>query len=241
MVFLAVALVGTAVPASAGILEATLIEDTFVKSLEPDSNFDGSTNEIWIRNHNTVSRLGLFQFVLPQLPTGVSSDGVLSVTLEGVPARVSSPSLEVVGVEINPDLTTITYNQAVALDIIDGLDGSYNIVYGANAEGYSQLWSTTGASVGTGMLYTDDTAGDGLLEFIKSHISDAAPVTVTIGIGPTGAVATTDFRFYSMESTVDNAAPMILTLDVIPEPGCTVLYLGIVAGFGFWMFRKRRR
>ncbi len=228
--------------AQADILQATLVEDTYVRSNSPDTNFDGDSEEIWIRNHNTVSRLGLFQFTLPQLTAGLTANDVVKAELVGftVPGKnASSPSgLIVSGLSINPDLQTITYNGAVSQDIITGKDANYNFVYGANATVFSDIWSVAATSEQT---YEATAPGEGLLKFVRDHISDTQPVMVTIAVGPNGTVATTDFHFCSQEySGTPAQLPMSLTLTTVPEPSTALLavfgvLLGLVA-----IVRRRR-
>ena len=228
--------------AQAEMLQATLVEDVFVQSNDPATNKNGSSDQIWIRNNASVSRLALFQFTLPQLPTGLTASDVIGAELVGSAQRArSSKSLIVSGLSVNPNLDAITYNDAVSQNIIIDRDASSNFNYGTSATVFSDIWSVDNTSntnlliPGLEQTYEDTTVDEGLLKFIQDNISATQPVTITIAVGPNGSQDSTDFRFYSQEYVPADGnpaeSPMALTLTTVPEPSSAILAaLGMLLG-----------
>ena len=114
LVVVACSPIATPATAETFTLDATLVEDTYVRSDQGTTNYDGDAYEVYIRNYSAFGRVGLVQFTLPQLPAGYTVADILDVELAGVLAwRPASPnvmSLELLGLDVNPDPTTVTYN-----------------------------------------------------------------------------------------------------------------------------------
>lgn len=209
-------------------LDATLVEDTYVKSNEGDVNFDGHEWEVYIRNYSAFGRLGLVQFTLPQLPAGYKAGDILGVELSGVsawlPASPKVMSLELLGLAVNPNLTTVTYN-----DLLDtsgnGVIAEYSdyaFTYGTQASSLDAMsFDLNSVAIGDTVTFPDQAGG--LLGFVQTNISEAGPTTITLAIGPGDSAANAcDFRFYAMENTA-GASPMLLTMTFVPEPSALLL------------------
>ncbi len=235
-----------ALPARADILQATLVEDTYVRSGASGTNFNGDSDlgfEIFVRNAGSTSsynRLGLVQFVLPQLPSGIVASDVIAAELAGTIAhnKTTNPDLYVLGLSVNPDLTKVTYDDLLDTSgngVITGIDGSsYDFIYGNNATVFDDLWEIDANvdEVDKRVTYEDELASGGLLSFIRDNISTTESKTITLALGPHG---TTDFQFYSQETM----PAMSLKLTTVPEPSSMVLaalgvLLGLVAIYRRW-------
>lgn len=244
---LACALTFMASSAQAGILNATLIEDTYVQSSDPNDNFDGSTNEIYIRNHGSAGRMGLVQFTLPQLTDGLTATDITAAELTGVVAFVHQPTapdrdivLEFLALGVNPDLTTVTYNDLVSSDVITGYASSA-FSYGTQMESLNLLsFNTALTPVGSSITFGNAE----LLTLIQSRISETEAVTITFAIAPSAdsVAVSVDYRFYAQENNA-SAEPMSLTLTTapaeVPEPG-TMALLAVLLGVGVIVARRRR-
>jgi len=224
------------------VLFAELVEDTFVDCASPGTNFNGRTHQIYIRNckHHPdltgagktldAGHLGLVQFALPQLPagwnvTGVRLAGLVAQNhkLYGMPgwAPARPIELEVLGLSVNPDLTTVTYHaahdatgQGVITDYT--ASGSVNFTFGSQAESLEVLrFSTSVTPVGS-LLQFPDQQGK-LCAFVRSRISPTGPRVITLAIGPGRTQAVSgmdcDFQFYAKENTAGKA-PMSLAIEL---------------------------
>lgn len=228
------------------VLSAKLVEDTFVDSSNPGTNFNGSAHQIYIRNckHHPdltgagktvdAGHLGLVQFALPQLPAGWN---VAAARLAGVVAQnhklYGKPGwapgrpieLEVLGLSVNPDLTTVTCNavrDAPGHGVITDYTaaGSVNFAFGSQAQPLEVLRFNTSTTPAGSLLQFPDREGK-LSAFVQSRISRAEPKVITLAIGPGRTQAVSgmecDFKFYARENTVDQA-PMSLTLELEHVP-----------------------
>lgn len=228
------------------VLSAKLVEDTFVDCSNPGTKFNGSTHQIYIRNckHHpdltgagtTVDAglLGLVQFTLPQLPagwnvTGARLAGVVAQNhkLYGMPGWAPGRpiELEVLGLSVNPDLTTVTYNavhEATGHGVITdySASGSVNFTFGSQAQSLEVLrFNTSMMSTGS-LLQFPDHEGK-LLAFVQGRINPTGPSVVTLAIGPGRTQAVSgmdcDVKFYTKENTAGRA-PMSLTLELRQVP-----------------------
>ena len=228
------------------VLSAKLVEDTFVDCSNQGTNFNGSTNQIYIRNcryhpdltgaGKTVDsgHLGLVQFALPQLPAGWNVTrarlaGVVAqnYNLYGMPGWAPGRpiELEVLGLSVNPDLTTVTYNtvhdatgQGVITDYT--ASGSINFTFGSQAQSLEVLrFSTSTTPVGS-VLQFPDQQGE-LCAFVRSKISQTESRVITLAIGPGRTQSVSgmdcDFKFYAKENIVGQVS-MSLTLELEQVP-----------------------
>lgn len=228
------------------VLSAKLVEDTFVDCSNPGANFNGSTHQIYIRNckHHPdltgagktvdAGHLGLVQFTLPQLPSGWNLSaarlaGVVAQNhkLYGLPGWAPGRpiELEVLGLGVNPDLTTVAYNalhDAAGHGVITDYtaSGSVNFTFGSQAQPLEVLRFSTSATPVGSLLRFPDREGK-LSAFVRSRISRAEPKVITLAIGPGRTQAVSgmecDLKFYARENTFDQA-PMSLTLELEHVP-----------------------
>jgi len=229
-------------PAQAMVLSAELVEDTFVDSSNPATNYNGSPNQVHVRNcrrHPDLAgaggivdtgQLGLIQFALPKLPAGWN---VASARLAGVVAQNHnlygmpgwSPArpieLELLGLSVNPDLTTVTYNtlhdakgHGVVTDYT--ASGSVNFTFGGQAQSLEVLQFDTSTTPVGSLLQFPDQQGK-LCAFVQSKISQTGPTVITLAIGPGRTQAVSgmecDFKFYAKKNTAGQA-PLSLTLEL---------------------------
>ncbi len=229
---------------NAKVVSATLVEDTFVDSSNPCTNFNGSTHQIYIRNcrfHPDLTgaggmmdtgQLGLLQFALPQLPAGwkVTSARLAGVIaqnhkLYGMPgwAPARPIELELLGLSENPDLVTVTYNavhDAKGHGVITDYtaSGSVNFTFGSQAQSLEVLrFSTSATPVGSVLQFPDQQGK--LCAFVQSKISQTEPRVITLAIGPGRTQSVSgmecDFKFYARENT-ESRAPVSLILELAP-------------------------
>jgi len=232
--------------ACAKVLSATLVADTFVDSSNPGTHFNGSTHQIYIRNcryhpdltgaGKTVDagHLGLVQFTLPQLPAGwnVSRARLAGVVaqnhkLYGMPgwAPARPIELEVLGLSVNPDLSTVTYNaihDATGHGVITDYtaSGSVNFTFGSQAQSLEVLrFDTSTTPVGARLQFPDQQGK--LRAFVQSKISQTGPSVITLAIGPGRTQAVSgmdcDFKFYAKKNA-DGRPSMSLTLELEHAP-----------------------
>jgi hypothetical protein len=232
----------TTTTAAAGrmkVLSATLVADTFVDSSNPGTNFNGGTNQVYIRNcryHPDLSgagktvdagHLGLVQFALPQLPAGWT---VASARLAGVVAQnhklYGMPSwapgrpveLEVLGLSVNPDLSTATYNAIRECGVTTdySASGSVNFTFGSQAQSLEVLRFNTSTTPAGSLLQFPDREGK-LRAFVRSKISQTKPKVITLAIGPGRTQSVSgmecDFKFYARKNPAGQA-PLSLTLEL---------------------------
>ncbi len=235
-----------AASARAKVLSARLVEDSFVDSSNPGTNFNGSTHQIYIRNcryHPNLTgagkivdagHLGLVQFALPQLPAGWSVTGA---RLAGVVAQNHkfyglpgwAPGrpieLEVLGLSVNPDLATVTYStlhDATGNGVIADYtaSGSVNFTFGNQARSLGILRLDTSMTPVDSVLQFPDQQGE-LRAFLQSRISQKEPKVITLAIGPGRTQAVSgmdcDFKFYARENTAGRAhMSLTLVLEQVP-------------------------
>lgn len=237
----------TLVPSTqTAVLSAGLVEDTFVDSSNPNANFNGRTNQICIRNSNhhpdltgagatiDIGLLGLVQFSLPQLPSGwnVSAARLAGVVAQnhrkyGMPGWAPGRpiEMEVLGLDANPDLATVTYNDlhdAAGRGVISDYtaSGSVNFTFGRGVTSLEVLSVNTSTTPPGRLLQFPDSAG-GLCAFVRSKISRAGPKIVTLAIGPGRTQAVSgmdcDFEFFA-KGNAAGQAPMSLTLELNRVP-----------------------
>lgn len=228
------------------MLNAKLVEDTFVDAANPDANFNGSTNQIYIRNCNhhpdlsgagktlDAGHLGLVQFALPRLPAGWN---VTATRLAGVIAQNHKSygmpgwapgrpiELEMLGLGVNPDLATVTYNaihDAAGRHVIRDYtaSGSVNFTFGSQSQSLEVLRFNTSTTPAGGLVQFPDQEGK-LGVFVRSHISRAEPKVITLAIGPGRTQSVSgmecDFKFYARENAAGRP-PMSLTLELEHVP-----------------------
>jgi len=224
------------------VLSANMVEDTFVDSSNPGTNFHGSTHQIYIRNcqHHPnrtgagktldAGHLGLVQFTLPQLPAGWNVTkarlaGVVAQNhkLYGMPgwAPARPIELELLGLSTNPNLATVTYNtihDAAGSGIITNYSssGSVNFTFGSQAQSLEVLRFNTSATPIGSILRFPDKEGK-LCAFVQRNISDKEPKVITFAIGPGRTQGVSgmdcDFKFYNKENTAGQA-PMSLMIEL---------------------------
>lgn len=232
--------------AHARTLTAALVADAFVDSTRPDTALGGSGPQIHIANcrrHPDLTgagptvdsgQLGLFQFSLPPLPAGwrvgrARLAGVVAQNhrLYGMPGWAPGRpiELELLGLNVNPSLATVTYaalRGAQNRGVIAGYtaSGSVNFTFGAAAESLDVLRFDTSAAPAGSVLQFPDAAGR-LLAFVTRTISRTGPSTLTLAIGPGHTQAVSgmecDLSFYAKGNTVGKA-PLSLELELEQVP-----------------------
>lgn len=228
------------------VLAAEWVEDTFVDCSNPDTSFTGETHPICIRNcrHHPdltgagktedVGQLGLVQFTLPQLPAGwtVSAARLAGVVAQnhkhyGLPGWAPGRpiELEVLGVGVNPDLATATYNalhDASGQGVIRAYtaSGSVNFTFGREVRSLEVLRFNTSATPAGSLLQFPDSEGN-LCAFVRSKISRSGPQVMTLAIGPGRTQAVSgmdcDFQFYA-KGNAAGQPPLSLALELSPAP-----------------------
>ena len=228
------------------VLTAKLVEDTFVDCSNPGTNHARTACQINIRNSRfhpdltgaggiaDIGQLALVQFTLPQLPAGWN---VTRARLEGVVAQNHNQygmpgwaparpiELEVLGLSVNPNLTTVTCNavqEATGHGVITGYtaSGSVNFTFGSQAQSLEVLrFSTSTTPVGSLLQFPDQQGA--LRAFVRGIISQTEPKVITLAIGPGHTQSVSgmdcDFRFYAKENSAGRA-PMSLTLELEQVP-----------------------
>jgi hypothetical protein len=228
------------------VLSAKLVEDTFVDCSNPNTNYVGTAYQTSIRNSRfhpdltgaggiaDIGQLALVQFTLPQLPAGwhvtrARLAGVVAQNhnLYGMPgwAPARPIELEVLGLSVNPDLTTVTYNavhDATGHGVITdySASGSRNFTFGSQAQSLEVLrFSTSTTPVGSLLQFPDQQGG--LRAFVRNKISQSEPKVITLAIGPGHTQSVSgmdcDFRFYAKEN-IAGRAPVALTLELEQVP-----------------------
>ncbi len=232
----------------ADTVNATLVDDVYLASNTPASNFDDVSRVsvgVYVRNNSAVSRAGFLRFTLPALSPG---QAVVGAKLTAYCTN-TAPSADAVVVALltNPTITGITWNSATADATITGRDGTdYRVLWGSNAVDLGQRWPVAGWGNKLLTTYNDTTPGDGLAKFISDHISTTVPTTLTLGFGGPSGVSDYSFGFYSMEAWNDDATPTpgifapILQLTIVPEPGTGLLAGLLLAGLGLGLGSRRR-
>ena len=228
------------------VLSAKLVEDTFVDCSNPGTNYAGTACQINIRNSRfhpdltgaggiaDIGQLVLVQFSLPKLPAGwnvnrARLEGVVAQNhnLYGMPgwAPARPIELEVLGLIVNPDLTTVSYNavyDAKGHGVITGYtaSGSVNFTFGSQARSLEVLRVSTSTMPVGSLLQFPDQQGE-LRAFVRSKISQTEPKVITLAIGPGHTQSVSgmdcDFRFYAKEN-IAGRAPMSLTLELEKLP-----------------------
>ena len=228
------------------LLNARLVEDTFVDGAIPDANCNGSTHQLYIRNNKhhpdlagagktvDAGHLTLVQFALPPFPPGWK---VKAARFAGVVAQNHKPygmpgwapgrtiELEVLGLDVNPDLATVTYHalrDGPGHQVIRGYSasGSANFTFGTQAHSLEVLRFDTSTKPVGAVLHFPDSDGK-LGTFVQSKISGSESRVITLAIGPGRTQAVSgmecDFQFYARENT-SGRAPMSLTLKLEATP-----------------------
>ena len=213
--------------------------DTWIQSSAGGSNFETAVNpSTMLRNVPEVTRASLYSFTLPQLAAGEFVAGAqLDLEALGQDLADTPFTADFALVTSNPDLTTITWNSAVAGNIITGLDGNNNPVLGGNSIGAGENWHMLVDS-GDHVRFTDGDASNGLAQLIAGAASTSAPTEITLMLMTTGS-AESLAMFYGMENGEDPGVfephPR-LSLTIVPEPMTMVLLA--IGGLG--VIRKRR-
>jgi len=237
--------------AHAGVLNATLVEDTAVASTNPTTNMSGE-RFVPIRAVSAATRAGLFQFDLPALPTGQVVTQVDFTAWAGAVAA-DFVLVDVLGTTSAMDLSTITWNSAISAGVLQGTGktAGYTPDWGAmwtkfageelDIDGWVNLTSRT---------YTDADDAAGLLKFVQDNISTTGPVRITLGFGfSITEDGTGGFQFRSQNDSGSGTttppgpytATLVLTTaagaEPIPEPASALL---VLAGAGVLARRRRR-
>jgi hypothetical protein len=248
--------VALATSAQAGVYNATLVEDTYIASTNPGTNFataaaGESSRFIQIRAVSAATRAGFIQFTLPAIPANEQVTKV-ELSLKGGAVSADFPDVEILATTSAIDLTTITWNTAISGGFLDG-DGRE----GDYTPDFSNLWTSFASepfnidSITTTntLVYTDTTPASGLLKFV-SDIIGAAPQTFTLAFG--FATTETETSFVAQfRSTNDNGgagyAPggpngpvLTITTEVVapvPEPAAA----GLVFVTAAMLHCRRRR
>ncbi len=224
------------------LMSASLLEDTYVDSSAPCSNFNGGVHAIHIRNcrrHPDLTgagaiadtgQLGLFQFALPPLPdgwtvAGARLSGVVAQNhaLYGMPGWAPGRpiELEVLGLDANPDLATVTYESlrdAGGRGVITGYSalGSANFTFGPRARSLDVLRFNTSDAPAGSVIHFPDRQG-ALCAFVRRRIGRTEPAVITLAIGPGRTQAVSgmecDFKFHARENATGRA-PLSLALDL---------------------------
>jgi len=228
-------------PAGGMLLSAALVEDTFVDSSKPDTSFNGSKDQIHIRNcryHPDLTgaggivdcgRLALVQFALPKLPAGWKVSGArLTGTvaqnhnLYGMPGWAPARPIEVelLGLDVNPDVSKITFNgmtDGKGRGVIAAYSGwgSANFTFGDQAQSLCVVqFNTAKTPVGSPLQFQDEKGA--LCAFVRRKISQAESTVITLAIGPGRTQGVSgmecDFKFHARGND-SGQAPMSLALE----------------------------
>ncbi len=181
----------------AATLTGTLVEETWVQTTAPGSNFVGGIdgdgfifgNEIgmqtrWVDDNGTViARGGLVQFTLPTIAANEVVTGI-RLTLHSTEGANPLQDMLVgwTSVADNPDLNTVTFN-----DMATGTDTvNFEIDWKPLVNFSAELGNSgTAAPLGPA-VYSDLTAANGLAQFIAGTMDTVNTPNVTIVLAPTG-------------------------------------------------------
>lgn len=232
--------------AAAAVIDATLVEDTYLSSDATENNTNFSTDTVLkFRTHSSTWRNPLLQFQLPLLPTGEGVSKVeLILTSASNPAGTGgTPDVEVLGTATAVNLGTVTYNNANPSLHTGGESGTSALLWSSAWTDFTNDGVIDGAdfAVGQSITYTGTNATQGLRKFVSDHISTSGNATVTLGLGfitreGQGGSTSTGWTLYSQEGA--GAAPILrITTEPIPEPAG----LGLIGLSGALLLARRRR
>lgn len=235
---------------------ATLVEDTYVASTNPTTNYatpaaGSACRLVQLRALSGATRAGYIQFTLPGL-AGAQLTGVDLIVKGGSVGSGFLPEVEVYGTATPIDLTTVTWNNAIGAGLLTGTgsETDYTPAWGAMWTSFgAETWNLDAITITSTETYSDTTAASGLLKFIADNLG-AAPVTITLGLGfsatetSTGGLSlrTTNDHYpdagYSTNFTPGSANTPVLRLTyIVPEPAAlSLLALGASAA----CLRRRR-
>jgi hypothetical protein len=191
-------MLGAAVPnARATVIVSRSSDDTWIQLSAPDTNFDPSVNpSTQLRDADpNIIRASFYKFPLPQLPAGeaVSSVDLRLVVNSGGTQYWNVAIGKLKGSTPNPDLSTMTWNTAVADGYMGGTipGNGFHHAFGPNSTGtnlpltgdwvVNQNFADAGIAV-----YTDNTPIDGLAKDVSDSISSAGSVDITLMLNPRG-------------------------------------------------------
>ena len=145
----------------------------------------GSTGSTQIRACTPVSRSALYEFTLPPIGVYESISAVefrLIASENGLTHQADFAMLA-----DNPDLSTITWNTAIADGYITGArDGNNNPILGSNTTAAGEDWVVS-ANEGDICSFVDNDVSDGLGQLIVSVVSTSDLVPITFMLTPTGS------------------------------------------------------
>ena len=228
--------------ASASVIDATLIEDTYIEATNNVNN-SGSTT-LNFRTHSSVWRNPLMQFDLPVLPAGeqvVQADLIL-FSAQNAGGTGGTPDIEVLATTTAIDMATVTYFNSNPELQTGGEDFTSALKWTGVWDDFSTESVIPGADFITGqpVTYSDNDGAAGMLKFVQDNISGSGAVTVNFGLGfvireGNGGTTSGGWTLYSDEGS--GAAPILrITTEVIPEPAS----IGLVAFGGLLMLSRRR-
>lgn len=230
---MSIALVGAAslLAGSAAAVTNTVIAgaDVWVADSTPDANFEGSVNpSTQLRNDGTVRRVSFYRFEIP--PLGVNQE------LVGVGFDINDffgPSDFVADFGLlasNPDLSTITYNTAIADGFLQaGNDANQNPVVGANMALAGEAWDHPPTAAEGDELLFESTGG--LVSLLKGVLDNSTTTNIiTLALVPRDPVASaTGAGFYGVENSegggffprprlhLDVASPLVITTNLVAD------------------------
>ncbi|MCC6683048.1 MAG: DNRLRE domain-containing protein [Phycisphaeraceae bacterium] len=237
-------LVASLPDARAAVLDATLVEDTYISSdaTESNTNFANSTT-LKFRTHTSTWRNPLIQFDLPVLPAGeevVQVDLILT-SAQAANGTGGTPNIEVLATTTAINMSTVTYNNANPTLHTGGEAGTSALLWSGVWDDFSVESVIPGAdfALGQTVTYSDTDAAQGMLKFIQDNISGSSAVTVNFGLGfvireGNGGTTSAGWSIYSQEGTT---APILrITTELIPEPAS----LGLLMLGGALLATRRR-
>ena len=227
-----------AFPSTASAVTIIGNRDTWIQSNSPGTNYQTSVNpSSQLRNANSVTRASLYSFTLPALGAGnqISSVGFdVNVFGSGVLTWTADFAL----LASNPDLTTITWNSALAGSFITGTNGNNNPILGVNATAAGESWVVNqNFADGDEVLFT---SAGGLTSLLNGVASQGSPVDVTLLVYTQGNGEADIGLFYGMEngeSSEFQPRPRLhLELEPVPEPAGIALFL--IGALGMCLRRR---
>ena len=174
--------------ASASVLDATLVEDTYISSDGTENNTNFSSDSVLkFRTAPATWRNPLIQFDLPVLPAGeqvVQADLIL-FSAQNAGGTGGTPDIEVLATTTAIDMATVTYFNSNPELQTGGEDFTSALKWTGVWDDFSTESVIPGADFITGqpVTYSDNDGAAGMLKFVQDNISGSGAVTVNFGLG----------------------------------------------------------
>ena len=186
-------------PAEGAVLISRSSDDTYIQKNAAASNFDNSLNPSTnLRDADAepdIIRAALYKFPLPQLPANEEITRVdLRLVVNSGGTQYWNVAIgKLTGATPNPDLSTITWNSAIADGYLGGTipGNGFHHAFGSNSTGTNLPltgdWVVNRSFADGGVeIYSDTTVADGLAKDVIDSISTAGIVDITLMLNPRG-------------------------------------------------------